>query len=114
LMEAVLSGTGEAGRQVEAELMVRNLGPVEVEIIDLLLTNPDERVILKWSSAPFSESTLRVELSSWPSLGQMGSMEAVMVCRLPSGRLFRSGCELNLETGSLYERTDILGAQGGL
>lgn len=114
ILQGVLKGIGESSKRGIAHLAVRNLGSVDVKIVSLVLTNPNESVHIDCTVAHLNEVTVTVELSNWPSSQQLESLDAVLICQLPSGGLFRTRCEMQLQTVSLYDRSDIFDALGGI
>lgn len=113
-VDVLLSGRGEDGKAGRALLTVSNLGPVPIRLSGMTTERPVYQIALDQVVGALSSESLNIDLSPWPSRHELSELGGHLTYLLPDGQPVMCKVRVQLETESLYDRSDILNELGGI
>ena len=112
--KVTLRGKGEEGKAGTGVLTVINLSDVPFKVIALTVDALAMSCAIEKEVGALQSQSIDVTLPKWPSRQDLQDLVMCLIYRLPDGQLVKLEFQPELETESIYEKSDILSELGGL
>lgn len=114
VVKVTLRGKGEEGKAGMGVLTVVNLSDVPFKVTTLTVDALGISCAIEKEVGALQSRSIDVTLSKWPSRKDLEGLVMCLTYLLPDGQLVKLEFRPELETESIYEKSDILGELGGL
>ena len=104
-----ITGSGRAGANGRIKIEIDNASTVQVQLVEISLSNMEEPLLPNWSLNPMQRANREWSVAAWPAKRTISEMSALVTYAMPNGERTQIVVKPDLHVEEMYSREDVLG-----